>query len=128
MKGFITAIVIFSSLIALLFYYNIHITATVSSLINYAVAIENSLEEENYDKALKLSDSFDKKLRKEAKYLYKFTDRTPIDSSITECARMKSFIKLSDAAEAASSLSGIKVTLEKTLEKSVLFPIRKKEV
>ncbi len=121
MKGFIASVTLLSSILLIIFLCGLHLTKTVTALTEFTVVIEKALDEENYKKALKLTETFEKRLKSEAEYLYYCSDRAPIDNAITECARMKSYIKAEDKSESSSALSGIRATLKKALEKSIIF-------
>ncbi len=120
MKGFLTASLIFLILLSSLFLYNKYMTETMISLSDYAATIEESINEENFKKANFILDSFEKKLNEKAYFLYFVTDRTLLDNTLTECARLKSFLSIPDKAESLAAVSGINIMIKKTLEKSTI--------
>ena len=120
MKGFLTASLIFVFLLSSLFFYNKHMSETMLSLSEYASTIENSINDENFKKANLILDSFEKKLNEKTYFLYFVTDRTLLDNTLTECARLKSFLSIPDKSESLASVSGIKMMLKKTMEKSTI--------
>lgn len=126
MKGFITALLIFLILISSLFLYNQYMLKTITGLLEYTNMIEESINEENFKKAHSILKSFEKNLNEKTYFLYFVTDRAPLDNTITECARLKSFISIPDKAEALACISGIKIMLKKTMEKSTIEGLIKK--
>ncbi len=120
MKGFLTALGIFLVLLVSMFFYNRYMTTTMISLWDYADSIEDAINEENFKKANSVLKSFEKRLNEETYFLYFVTDRAPLDNALTECARLKSFLSIPDKAESLACISGIKVMLDKTKEKSTI--------
>ena len=120
MKGFIIASSVFISISIALIFYNIYIINTFTDISTHLELIEESIEADNFKKAMELTLSFEKELSENSHLLYTLTDRAPIDTALSECARLSSFIKVCDKAESLASASGIRKILEKNLEKSVL--------
>ncbi len=121
MKGFISALIIFLILIALLTVYNFYIKNTFSSFSLEIGKISDLIMEEKYENAKKSSEKFYEILNKKSEILYYVTDRSPIDTVLTECEKMISFINTEDKSEALASARGINVLLKKTKEKSLVF-------
>ncbi len=120
MKGFLTAALIFLFLLSSLFFCNKYMRETMTGLSEYAISIEEAINEENFKKANLILESFEKKLNEKTYFLYFVTDRTLLDNTLTECARLKSFLSIPDKAESLAAVSGIKIMLKKTLEKSTI--------
>lgn len=120
MRGFIATLVIFSLIVCGLFFYSDYISSSFSELSSILEHTENELEEENFRSALRYAELFHEKLKQKSYILYYFADRHPINDIITESARLKSFIKSEDGAEAGGVLSGLKIMIEKIVEKSQL--------
>ena len=121
MKGFVTALIIFLILIALLTAYSFYINITFSSFSVEINEISDSIMIENYTKAKKASVKFNNHLNEKSGILYFVTDRSPIDTALTECEKMLSFISTEDKSEALACAKGIDILLKKTKEKSLFF-------
>ena len=121
MKGFITSLIIFLTLITLLVVYSFYINHTFSAFSREINKISALITKENYDEAEKASEKLNKCLNEKSGILYFVTDRSPIDTSLTECKKMLSFISTKDKSEALACAYGIDVLLKKTKEKSLLL-------
>ena len=121
MKGFITALIIFLSLIVLLTLYSFYINTTFSTFSMEIREISDLIMAENYSEAKNASEKFNAHLNEKSGILYFVTDRSPIDTILTECEKMLSFISTEDKSEALACAKGIDILLKKTKEKSLLF-------
>jgi len=120
MRAFIYTLIIFILIIAGLFFYSVYMTESIDELLLLLSDTETHLEKGDFSSARASAETFSDTLKEKSYTLYFFTDRCPIDNTLTESERLKSFIKAEDGAESAAVLSGIRVMLSKTREKSSL--------
>lgn len=101
-------------------FYSDYMTESIDELSLLLSDTETHLEKGDFSSARASAETFSDTLKEKSYTLYFFTDRCPIDNTLTESERLKSFIKAEDDAESAAVLSGIRVMLSKTREKSSL--------
>lgn len=120
MRGFIATVIIFLLVIIGLFVYSDFVYSCFSEFDNMLSAVEDDLSAGNFSSAERNSEQFFNKLKEKSRVLYYFTDRNPINSLLSETARLKGFITVGDTAEATAALSGLKMMINTAFEKTQL--------
>lgn len=120
MRGFIATVIIFLLVIIGLFVYSDFIYSSFSEFDTMLSSVEYELSAGDFSSAEINSELFFDKLKEKSRVLYYFTDRNPINSLLSETARLKSFIAIGDKAEAASALSGLRMMINTAFEKTQL--------
>lgn len=120
MRGFIATVIIFLLVIIGLFVYSNFVYSSFTEFNSILSTVDAELSAGDFSSAQINSELFFDKLKEKSRVLYYFTDRNPINSLLSESARLKSFIAHGDMAEAASALSGLKIMINTAFEKTQL--------
>ena len=96
MRAFIYTLIIFILIIAGLFFYSVYMTESIDELSLLLSDTETHLEKGDFSSARASAETFSDTLKEKSYTLYFFTDRCPIDNTLTESERLNILPKNED--------------------------------
>lgn len=120
MKGFIASLLLLFGLIAGLFLYSQYTRTSITQLIDALDAVRAPLSQKEFSSASDAAETFDRLYEKEIQRLYFISERASLEAIAGDTERLKSYIQTQDITESSATLSGIRMTLSKTLDRSRL--------